>query len=48
MALQNINIQLPAAVSSLINESALTGYGKLATGDDFLLATKKSKRNCQV
>lgn len=41
MSAQNISVQLPAAVAGLISESVLTGYGKLATGDDFSSSGKE-------
>ena len=44
MTLQNISVQLPPAVAGLINESALEGYGKLATGDDFSRGSKEIKK----
>jgi len=43
MTLHNISIQLPPAVSNLISESSLIGYGKLATGDEFSRSSKEIK-----
>ena len=35
MTPHQISVQLPPAVAGLISQSALTNYGKLATGDEF-------------
>ena len=43
MTLHSINIQLPPAVSGLINESALTAYGRLSTGGEFSRGSKEIK-----
>ena len=43
MSPQSINVQLPAAVAGLVSESALAGYGNLATGGDFSSSNKEIK-----
>ena len=44
MASQSISIQLPTSVSALISKSALTNYGKLATGEEFSRGNKETKK----
>ena len=43
MTLHPFSVQLPTSVANLISESALTNYGKLATGDDFTRGSKEIK-----
>ena len=43
MSHHRINVQLSEVLAGLINEAALTDYGKLATGGDFSTSSKEAE-----